>query len=175
MQKFVKEDLDLTDFNFETSSNKEINFSNQIELSKKGNKDYLKASENGFEVVGVAIDPIQGVKVKVETKNVDGGTTIHIASPASQEMEQQLIRAYTGGTDNNVWKKYKQYSYSKQGEQIVKDFKLAPEVTPEPGTTIGEYKKSLETKIRNGSIEPEIAKSVLYYLEVAGINENIKL
>lgn len=175
MQKFVKEDMDLTDLVFETSSNKDINFSDQINLAKKGNKDYLKASENGFEVVGVAIDPVQGVKVKVETKNADGGTTIHIASPASPEMEQQLVRAYTGGTDNNIWKKYKQYAYSKQGEQIVKNFNLAPEVTPQPGITIGEYKKDLESKIRNGSIEPETAKSVLYYLEVAGINDNVKL
>lgn len=175
MQKFVKEDLDLTDLNFETSSNKDINFSDQLKLAKKGNKDYLKASENGFEVVGIAIDPIQGVKVKVETKNADGGTTIHIASPSSMEMEQQLVRAYTGGTDNDVWKKYKQYSYSKQGEQIVKDFSLAPEVAPEIGATVGEYKKNLEYKIRNGTIDSELAKSVLYYLEIARINDNIKL
>ena len=76
---------------------------------------------------------------------------------------------------SDIWKKYKQYSYSKQGEQIVKDFNLAPEVAPENGTTVGEYKKSLEYKIRNGTIDPELAKSVLYYLEIARINDNIKL
>lgn len=175
MQKFVKEDLDLTDLNFETSNNKDINFSDQLKLAKKGNKDYLKASENGFEIVGIAIDPIQGVKVKVETKNADGGTTIHIASPASLEMEQQLVRAYTGGTNNEIWKKYEQYDYSRLGEQIVKNFTLAPEVAPQSGVTVGQYKRDLESKIRSGAVNPRLAKSVLYYLELARINENITL
>ena len=175
-QDFTSNQLELTNLKFETSSNEDIDFTDQLALIDDGDEDYKKAQEGNYKITGVAVDPILGVKLKVETENAEGGTTTHIAAPSSPDIEQLIIMAYTGGNkDTEAFSTYERFFNNRLGNNILQNITEYPELAPEEGLTVGEYKKELQKKANAGLIDEQKARAVIHYLIDSDTNNNVIL
>ena len=173
MNEFVKNYVSVDDINFETSSNPDISFSGERKEKLLKDKNFQKIQQGEFDLTGLSVDPIMGVKATINAKNDDGGTTQHIISFKNPFTAYNLI-ARSG---NQEWEQaFGTYHMAQQGQDLYNHI-LEREKTLAPiqGETINSYINRLEsTGITTGKLNRSAIKSIEYFLASRGLAETDK-
>ena len=171
LNEYMRSRVSLSDLNFETSNDSNVNFSGKNMDKLKDDENFKMLEDGKYDIVGYAADPVLGLKILINAEKKGGGKVQHIVSPKNSDVAYNFVDA--AGSEE-LTKNYQTFFHTNEGERVYNSILNSPDkkqLAPIAQETVNSYFSRLESAVTKGIIPEEEAVSVMFFLTSKGLRE----